>query len=754
MAARKKLILALLIGLGSICLVTLALSWNLPSIESTEIMNNLNEGGKGIRGVKNEEQSLNIKNETIENKVEKEATLILVEINDDGPEDDEMEIKEMEELAKVDFVTETKGGSSKQWLETEYFHLFPSMDSDAKCQFENRGYDRSQFFNLFPRKDYAKCSDVLRFNPITVKNDSIHINCLYKEGQYYVSSPRSSNLSFPLENPLNFTSFTSPIEIKAKTRDFIFIKCSYTIRSVYLTLKPSLRSSYKSKSKTLSLMQENSIPSITPLGVHLILFESLSRGSFYHSLESTINFLNSEIINSADFVAYDFFNTHSQDSDKISNLLPLLLGANVSTHSSRIRSVNKSMTVQDFEDIQRAYSIWSHFENFGFVTYLGFDSVWGLLKDHIGNTVTTDHSLLEFWHVARQVFGYSDYSPKQRCLGGKNAHRHLLDHMLDFVKAYKGHNKFSISHTGMPAEASGKVVYSLDDDLKEVINDLIEVYKENKENFVLLLIGDSGRDKYEWERSDEGIFENKNPAFFIIASQNVVKDLGKNSHELLKYNSKRLVSKFDIFLSLLHLSVLPFYGDKVMELGIYEDLKKSVQMENAVSLMAEKIPNERKCEDVFIDEDFCFCRDYEDLDIQRNLVQYTLLQITDAYLNFMNKNNFNGKTCKKLTLDKVQKASRLILKPESQGGNQHLRFQFSVKENPKAIIEFTYYALQTKEYYRFKPKFHRIVINVTSAEPDTMNNYMIQLENTRRLDDNSCIVSENKQATNQICVCE
>ena len=120
----------------------------------------------------------------------------------------------------------------------------------------------------------------------------------------------------------------------------------------------------------------------------------------------------------------------------------------------------------------------------------------------------------------------------------------------------------------------------------------------------------------------------------------------------------------------------------------------------------------------------------------------------------MNKNNFDGITCKKLTRDEIQKASRFMLKSESQGGNQHLKIQFSVKENPKAIIEFTYYALQNKEYFRLKPKFHRIVVNVTSVEPDSMNNYMIQLESTRRLDNNSCKDSENNIITNQVCVCE
>ena len=626
MADRKKLIFVVLIGLGLICLITLALSWNLPPIESIESNNKLSKGAKGIRGVKNKEVISDMKNKTNENKeVKKEETSILIEINDDGLEGDENSFEEIEEFARVEFVTQIKNGKTQQRIETEFFDFYATEDSEVKCQFGNRGYSRSQFAYLFPRKEFTECRDVLKFNPITVKNESIYINCLYNKGQYYVSSHKSSPLSFPLANPLKFSFFTSPIHIKTKTRDFIFIKCTYTIRSVHLSLKFSWRSSSKSKSKTVSLMKENSISSITPLGVHLILFESLSRGSFYHSLDSTINYINSEIVNSADLVAYDFINAHSQDSDKISNLLPLLLGANFSTHSSRISSVNKHLTDEDFEDIQRAYSIWSHFENFGFATYLGFDSVWGLLKEQIGKTVTTDHSLLEFWHVARQVFGYSDYSPKQRCLGEKNALRHLLDHMLDFVKVYKGHNKFSVSHTGMPAEKSGRVIYSLDNDLKEVIKDLVATYRQNKENFVLLLVGDSGRDKNEWERSDEGIFENKNPAFFIITSQDVVRDLGKNSHEVLKYNSKRLVSKFDIFLSLMHFAALPFYGDKVLENGIYDELKKSVQMENSVSLMVEKIPNERSCKDIIIDEVFCFCREYEDLDIQRNLVQYTLL---------------------------------------------------------------------------------------------------------------------------------
>ena len=619
MADRKKIIFILLIGPALIYLLASSCS-SLPteinqSLESSERL-------RGIRGSKNIEEIWILTNKTSENQeVEKQESWLYIEINDDWLDGKEYELGDMNDYANFDFVTPFDSDENAEVLETEHFYYNTPIEDEVVCPFRDKRHNTNQLLSSFPKKIFANCKEIQKFNPIiSLPNNTLLILCPNKQGEYYLSSPKSSDRSIPslsLTSPLNFSSFSTPIHLKTTSRDFIFIKCSNSVRSVHLSLKFSLHSSYKSKSRTFSLMQENSLRSITPLGVHLILLESLSRGPFFHSFDSTIAFINQEVVNSPDLVAYNFINTHSQDSDTVSNLVPLLLGANVSTHLSRIKSASKPLSESEYEDIQRGYSIWSHFEDFGFVTYSGLDSVQDLLKEHIGAQAATDHSLIEFWHAARQVFGYSDFYSGPKCMAGKSAERHLFDHMVDFVKVYKGHNKFSVTHAGSAGSAG-----SLDKDLKDTLAELVSVYRENNENFVVLVIGDAGRDKGEWDKSEEGILYNKNSAFFMIAKQDAVRFGGKRTHEILKYNSKRLVSKFDIFLTLMQLAALPYFGDRLGESGLYGDFKKSVQMDNAVSLMAEKISNERKCKDVLIDEDFCFCKDYEALDMMEDFNLY------------------------------------------------------------------------------------------------------------------------------------
>lgn len=620
MADRKKILFILLIGPALIYL--LALSWNsLPAQINESIESSIRP--KGIRGVNNIKEIVNLSDKTIKNQeAAKEESWLYIEINDDWLDGEVDEVADMKDLVNFDFVTPFQIDESLEVLETELFKFYTPYDDEVACQFINKPNTQSQFQTQSPKKVRTECKEVESVNPIiSVSNNTFKILCPSNQGEYYLSSSTSSQ-SQSLTQPLNFSSFSTPIHLKTTSREFIFIKCSNTLRSVHLSLKFSLHSSYKSKSKTLSLMQEYSKPSLTPLSVHLILLDSQSRGSFFHSLDSTIAFINQEVINSPDLVAYDFVNTHSQDLDTVSNLLPLLLGANISTHSSRLKSANKPLTDSEYEDIQRAYSIWSHFENFGFVTYASFASVWDLLKEHVGGQAATDHNLIEFWHVARQVFGFSENSDEEKCIGGKNEHRLLFDHLVDFAKAYKGHNKFSVSHAGTMFDSRGDGDLSLDQDLKDTLAKLVGVYRENNENFVLILIGDDERDGGVGDEGEEKGFDRKNSAFFMIASQDVVRLGGKGTHEVLKFNSRRLVSKFDIFLTLMHLAALPYFGDRVAESGIYGDLKKSVQMDGAVSLMAEKISNGRKCKDLMIDEEFCYCGDYENLGMMADLNLY------------------------------------------------------------------------------------------------------------------------------------
>jgi hypothetical protein len=740
----KKYYFMIFLGLTIILFFTFCILLSLPEASS-------NDFGVGLS--QKEFLNLHIPTQSIQENSTHVPEVKTIVFDDSAIQNNTLLLENPDDFNKLFSVTQITDELPKGNHLSPILEEFPSFNEEVACISGHQGYPRSQSSLIFPKKHYLKCSETLKFNPIlSITNETLLVKCLYNTGWFYTEGfPKTVSYSEPFPNPVNWTSFSGTIGLKLVTREFVFIKCTSTIKAAYLNLKVSKTASIKSKQKTFSLLQENNLTSTTPLGVHLFLLESMSREHFFRSMRSTLQYINKELIPS--FQIYDFQNAHSQDHDTLSNLLPLLFGSDLQTFTQKSVPKNGETLEEALENMQRAYSLWSHYENFGFVTYVAFDSVWGLMKEYTGSRVLADHSLVEFWLVAKQVFGYSDYTPKQRCFGEKNAHRFLIDHTTQFARNYEKHNRFSVTHSSVAAEETGMVLNSFDLDFKEGLQDLIEFYKESKENFAVFVVGDSGRQVKirDWEY--EEVFENKHPACFLITSRGLASNSKINSHENLKHNTKSLVSKFDLYLTLLHLAAVPYEGtQKTTETGIYPDLKRSVDSPSSVSLFLEKIPNKRSCKDISITEDFCFCNSKKEIDINSDLVQNTLMRLTQAYLNHINE-DFDGTTCKKLSISKPISARKLQLKSDSKGGNHQIFFKFSVKESAKAEFEFTYYILQSSAYDIQKPDFHRIIVNITSSSAETLDKHMAQLQKAERTDGFHCDSVQTRE-NSELCVCE
>ena len=623
-------------------------------------------------------------------------------------------------------------------------------NSLIKCTPKSIGFSDIQVSIYFPQRAFKMCKELNKVDVIQYKSEnSVEVKCPSRIGTYFISSPQNTERLGRIEYKPSWESFESKKEINLGDREFIMVKCSNAAKGAWVRHQYNEDSSKRSRSITKSLIESLKTASFTPFSVNMIILDSVSRPHFFRSLKNTIDYLNSQLVNSKDYVVYDFINNNANGENTRPNLVALLLGRDFNQHLAEIKGWNNNEASFDskYLAIQNT-SLWKHYERMGYVTLFEFDTIWNFFCDDIGRQVYTDSKLLNFWNAAKNVFSYTDFIPKPRCFGSKNGHWFLFEYLRKFNKNYKGHNKFTYTHTSIAHENTGKMIKTLDDDLKEGIESLVKYYKETKEDFLIVLASDHGRRVQEWDRSVEGIYENKHPFHLIITKQSVIKRLGKQTHEIITHNTERLISRYDWYLTLQHLAMFP-YGNLSPNSYLYQTLKTSLPISSAVSVFLEKIPDNRTCEDVNIKNLDCLCRDFVEIDSGSTFIFNVLEKLALGVVREINKQISAKSKCRSVTYDKVFQAFEFQMKENKDGGNRMFKFRFGVKEDVNARIEVYVYAADPSEFSRLKIKLDgKISIDFIK---EYIKGYHAYVESFKRVDLSEC--TEIIGGEEIVCIC-
>ena len=252
----------------------------------------------------------------------------------------------------------------------------------------------------------------------------------------------------------------------------------------------------------------------------------------------------------------------------------------------------------------------------------------------------------------------SDRGPFQRCIGNRNSHFYSLNYTLDFVHAYQGVNKWAHVMSLAGHEDSGTVAETLDDDLMEFLQSVLDT----KDELVIFLMADHGMRYGEWFKVLDGSHEHKLPSLFLLASTSLLRDV-PFAISTLQHNTERLVSKLDLHKTLAYLGELPYYrGWTDFDTSYSEWKTKS----GGTSLFTTKIPNHRTCESAFVPSFFCSCLKFKEIDraayttpqdpYASFLVNYfaeeIIRQINDEV--YTSARTWPGQLCQKLRLNRVE----------------------------------------------------------------------------------------------------
>jgi hypothetical protein len=188
----------------------------------------------------------------------------------------------------------------------------------------------------------------------------------------------------------------------------------------------------------------------------MLTIDSLSRKQFFRKLPRTKDYINS--IDTQKFSVFDFKLHQIMGDNSLPNVWPIWTG----TTLSRAMVAKKNENRVTDGDLTNGDGIWHYLRENGWVTMLGQEFCDIYFADGLGKRPKVDHLLNQFWCAAEKLSGFDDLGTFQRCIGNENSHYYLVDYVDQFLRGYKGLNKFAFVQTLAGHERTGTVMATLD----------------------------------------------------------------------------------------------------------------------------------------------------------------------------------------------------------------------------------------------------------------------------------------------------
>ncbi|OMJ84461.1 hypothetical protein SteCoe_14415 [Stentor coeruleus] len=604
----------------------------------------------------------------------------------------------------------------------------------------------SEIYQLISNFDCSK-----NIHPYLLLNKShFTIECPNGAPGLYALGPQvENNLLGNFDYKIRWQSFMWRNYIELENNEFIILKCAEYQKAVELT-NIFLPSVYE---RAFNLSFQYSPKNFKPFGIHIITLNSLSRQQFYRSLPETTELLNSLLNKSKEYISYDFLINNAQNLKTRTNLVNMLLGKNFQKHLQDIKKLNgvDGLFDDEYKDIQED-SVWKYYEKLGYVTMFSFDNSNTDFCEDIGKKVYTDHKVLGFWKLAHTVFNYDNEKYVSKCLGNKYSHKLMLDYLTKYIENYKGVNKFSFTHFSAGISIHGTSSNIWDQGLKEAIQNIVSIYENSNEDFMIMLVSDQGQKIDQYKYVEEALSESISPVHIIFTKRSLINRLGPETDDILKHNSQKLISRFDWYLSLLHLAYAPYEGIEVNS-NIYKEMKSKTQNEKAVSVFLEKIPDDRLCEDVGIPNHLCQCQGYNEIPIDSNIVKKSLYPLIVTTIDHINYYFIDGIKCREIDIEEIVEAHEFRVNMNTYEGIGLIKAVISVIGNKRIRIEFLVLVGVAEDFEAFNRKSDfPIWKSILDGESGPVE-VVLQTASFRRIDSNICNDKFRKEINHEACLC-
>ncbi|CAG9319439.1 unnamed protein product [Blepharisma stoltei] len=520
------------------------------------------------------------------------------------------------------------------------------------CKPDSFGYTFSEAERWFPSKTYPRCESLYHSEPgminIDFAENKLYMNC----SGWYVLGPAFEEIGsmpflkplLPYENPVALTSQEYAFGTCDKSKSDNFEHFVYKLRPKDLALKRA----------------ENYFKGEKPLNIVMLVVDSLSRRQFFRKLPISLNFLKNL---SSNYSFFDFKLNNVMGRNSHFFIMPALFG------DIKYEAIYRPYR----EDYHTENSIWKKLHEKGFVSFFGSDGCVDSFSAFLGRAPKIDHIMGSVFCAAKRFYGYDQDLKSQRCIGNKNAHKIIMDQILQFSEAYKNVSRFSYAHINTNHESTGTVISTLDLDLADFLTDITS----RNEDLVLFIKGDHGLREGGWFQTTAGANEHRIPLTFLIASNSFLEKI-PNSLQILSHNTKRLISNFDFYNTLLSL------GHPNQTIFI-DNSKNTSRRYRSYNLFKDCISANRTCADIGIPLEWCSCLPVKNID-EKHLNDPLILMIANEVLlkiNMINKCNrpTDACGCKYLSLGSIVKGGIV-----DKNNDVYFKITFTTNESKYAVF--------------------------------------------------------------------
>jgi len=612
--------------------------------------------------------------------------------------------------------------------ETQTLQAVPQLPTDVSCSPTTFGLSALQAASTFlQKKPFSPCCPHSFFSYL---NDTLTVNCASSSYDILLGQQREEERLGNVFFNVNWRRNPGPT--KLGDTEYAFLRCGLGAKDAVLVNKFNASAASRADRIAQELAVEVNV-TYRPVAVYLLLLDSVSRQHFYRSFPQTSAFLNS----TANFSVFDFVLNHASGENTAPNMIPMLYGLDLDHMKELLQGFShvRPDHAGEFWRLQEA-AVWQYMETRGFVTLFGYDTVWDFLAPYVGREVRTDHMISNFYHAARKVFGYNEFSTSQRCLGCHDAHYYPLQYLLDFHRNYHGRNRFAYLHLSPGHESSGTVIRSADPDVKALMQQLAN----SEEDVVMLLASDHGLHVGAWDEAYEGFVENQLPLHLLCLSSGLLRRLGPAVHRTLRANTQRLVTRYDWYLTLRHFATLP-YGWLSKESALYENWKQSSDNKHAVSLLLDEVPASRSCSEAGLPVYYCACLSFHEVLPAQTPAE--ALTLATAFRN--SQTNHTAQLCLRLHARDVVKA----YVHEGPNTERYFKLRFRVLELPKARFDAVIFWASAD---RFRELHLAKTDNTLSVGDD-----LLQVREMVRVDEYAGICEQLAKAfgtSPSLCICQ
>ena len=594
--------------------------------------------------------------------------------------------------------------------EDQEFTLDP-LEPELFCRPDTFGYSNEEAEEIFPFIGFPRCKEKFPGyrKAMFINGGRLTMNCSGEFRGKYVLGTRSHMDKFKLPSTYwgEVRLYEGPVQLESG-EEWALGTCDPQNENLFEQVEIQLRPDAAVLNATQAKMEEMYTQYASETNtqrrksiIFLLVVDSASRRHFYRKFPKTLKVLEGleEGYEVTDFLIHNVIGDNSAR-----NQIPIFTGRPRLTFRGR---KGLDGTVEDVfrGDALSPNTLYHDLREFGFVSFFGFEFCHQYFAMYMGDQPEVDHLAANFWCGARQYAGFhfekSVYG--QRCIGPDMSHQHMLEYVRQFTNGYSSVNQLIYTHLTAGHEATGTHIETLDADLAEFLTAYIPLAESFGFELSVLLHGDHGMRYGEWYKNIAAFQEHRLPALFTILPRTV---LGRvtSAYDILEHNRRRLTSKLDLYLTVKSLALLNYMEAMNRYTIEYRSWKGIGYLGSAMSIVLEKVPNTRGCENVFIPPFYCACMKmnlidrsiYDQSDSEFDPLHPLTLELSPMLtflsslsmeiansIAYTNSASFPNSICRQLTLSRIvtvyaQKITR---------GDEAFKMEFTVNEHKTARFE-------------------------------------------------------------------